>query len=268
MNIPVVHIEGGEISGSIDESIRHAITKLANLHFPASKSAADRIIKMGEREDTVFAVGSTSLDILNDTDLLTLEYAEDYQNLHGVGKRQGIRANEFLIVIQHPVTTEYEQNYRNVRETVKAVHEMALPTLWIWPNMDAGSDGVSKAIRDYREKLDPAHVYFFKSLPIEIYGIFLKQAACIVGNSSSGIREAAFLGTPCVNIGTRQDGRDRGRNARDVGYCKNEIVQATKQQITAGRCMPDYLYGDGNAAGKIVDILEGHKFTKQKQNSY
>ena len=268
MNIPVVHIEGGEISGSIDESIRHAITKLAHLHFPASKSAADRIIKMGERKDTVFAVGSTSLDILNDANLRTLKYAEDYQLLHGVGKRQGIRSNEFLIVIQHPVTTEYEQNYQNVRETVEAVDEMALPTLWIWPNMDAGSDGVSKAIRDYREKLDPAHVYFFKSLPIEIYGMYLKHAACIVGNSSSGIREAAFLGTPCVNIGTRQDGRDRGHNTRDVGYCKNEIVQAIKLQITAGRCPPDYLYGDGNAAAKIVEILEGYKFTKQKQNSY
>ena len=268
MNIPVIHIEGGELSGSIDEPIRHAVTKLAHLHFPASKEAAERIIRMGENPESVFPVGSTSLDILNDVNLKTIEYGQAYQDEHGVGRSQEIRSNKYLIVVQHPVTTEYDKNYSNMTETVLAIDQLRIPTLWIWPNMDAGSDGVSKRLRDFRERSRPRHVRFLKSVPIEIFGAYMKHAACIVGNSSSGIREASYLGTPCVNIGSRQTGRARGANTIDVQYSSEAIVQAVLKQLEHGKYESDTLYGDGKAGEKIVDILEAHKFTKQKQNSY
>ncbi|WJW76701.1 UDP-N-acetylglucosamine 2-epimerase [Thiohalobacter sp. IOR34] len=268
MNIPVAHIEGGEKSGSIDESIRHAITKMAHMHFPASKEAAERISRMGELETAIHEVGATSFDVLANMDTDNLEPVKDFQLSHGVGRTVPIEKGKYLIVIQHPVTTEYEKNLVHVNETIKAIHELKMPTFWIWPNMDAGSDGISKGIRMYREAHDSEHVHFFKSLPIELFAPLLKNAACIVGNSSCGIREAAFLGTPAVNIGTRQQGRDRGRNVIDVDYNHVVIIEAVKKQIDHGPYEPDHLYGDGNAAEKIVNILSNCEFTQQKQNTF
>ena len=268
MNIPVAHVEGGEISGSIDESIRHSITKMAHLHFPSNLEAANRIARMGEDPDTIFDVGSTSFDVLANLDLDDLQPVRRYQLSHGVGNNVLIEQGAYLVVIQHPVTTEYSQNFKNINETVKAIHELKLPTFWIWPNMDAGSDGISKAIRIYREKNDSSHVHFFKSLPIELFGPLLKNAACIVGNSSSGIREAAFLGTPTVNIGSRQQGRDRGQNVLDVVYDYKEILIAIRHQINQGRYPSNPLYGDGNSAGKIIDVLETFVFRQQKQITF
>jgi len=267
MNIPVAHIEGGEISGSIDESIRHAITKLSHMHFPASLEAAERIIRMGEPEDTVFAVGSSSLDVLRSisTDLSVIG---DYQETHGVGSKVPLKPREFLLVIQHPVTTEYPENYHNAQETISAVNQLALPTVWIWPNMDAGSDGISKAIREFREKNEARNIQFFKSAPIELFGPLLANAGCIVGNSSSGIREAAYLGTPCVNIGTRQQGRQRGLNVVDVPYDRKRIFDAVTSQLKNRSIVPDNLYGDGFTAEKILRILRDHEFTTQKMNTY
>ena len=146
MNIPVAHVEGGEISGSIDESIRHAITKLAHVHFPASPGAAERIIRMGEPADSVFCVGSSSLDVLRETPT-ELELVRQYQDSHGVGTRVSLEPRGFLLVIQHPVTSEYSDNYRNAQQTINAIDDLKWPTIWIWPNMDAGSgDGVAKSV--------------------------------------------------------------------------------------------------------------------------
>lgn len=268
MNIPVAHIEGGEVSGSIDESIRHAITKMAHLHFPASQEAAQRIERMGERPETIFTVGSTSFDVLKQLDLTNLDGVRALQRTAGVGREVDIQAGAYLVVIQHPVTTEYESNLAHVTETLEAVDGLQTSTIWVWPNMDAGSDGLSKGIRQFREHRRPEHIHFFKSLPIELYGPLLRNTACLIGNSSSGIREAAFLGTPTVNIGSRQDGRQRANNVVDVPYEREAIVRAVEQQCRNGRYESSNIYGDGDAAAKIIPILASFEFSIQKRPAY
>jgi len=268
MNIPVAHIEGGEISGSIDESIRHAITKMAHLHFPATEEAKERIVRMGEPESSVFCVGSTSLDILKELNSNDLEPVRTFQKRYGVGEVIDLVPGKYLIVIQHPVTTEYETSLDDVTQTIIAIQNLSLPTVWIWPNMDAGSDGVSRAIRRFREEQRPQYVHFHKSLPIETFGPLLNNAGCILGNSSSGIREAEFLGTPSVNVGSRQSGRTRGYNVIDVNNDCLKIQQAVSKQLSHGRYNSELIYGDGNAAARIMSVLENHEIPQQKQNSY
>jgi UDP-hydrolysing UDP-N-acetyl-D-glucosamine 2-epimerase len=267
MNIPVAHVEGGEVSGSIDESIRHAITKLAHIHFPATRKAAERIRMLGEDEHTIFPVGSTSLDVIEDLDLNDLSPVIALQGKAGVGSILDL-GKPYLLVLQHPVTTEYEENLSHVSETVKAINSLRMNTVWIWPNMDAGSDGISKGIRVFREDKKPEYVHFFKSLPIEHYAPLLRNAACIVGNSSSGIREAAFLGVPSVNLGSRQKGRERGENAMDVDYDCREIEEAIRRQVQHGPYPPNHLYGDGKAGLKIVKIIKEFEFRIQKTLAY
>ena len=268
MNIAVAHVEGGEVTGSIDESIRHAITKLSHLHFPASQEAATRIERMGEVPTSIHVVGASSMDILRRIDLNDLDTVREYQRDYGSGPAIDLVPKQYLTVIQHPVTTEYNENLLHVKETISALNELNMPTVWIMPNMDAGSDGINKAIRKYRESADSRQTHFFKSLPIECYGPLLKNAACILGNSSSGIREAAYLGTPSVNIGTRQNGRQRAQNVLDVGYVASEIVAAVRSQLGVGEYAPDNLYGDGYAAEKIVHVLKTATLQVQKMISY
>jgi UDP-hydrolysing UDP-N-acetyl-D-glucosamine 2-epimerase len=268
MNIPLAHIEGGEVSGSIDESIRHAITKLAHVHFAASCEAAKRIERMGEDPSAIFPVGSTSMDAIRQVDLKDLNPVRRYQKDFGMGAMIDLQPGEYLVLIQHPVTTEYDANLAHVRETIAALEEMRMPTVWVMPNMDAGSDGINKGIRVFRETLKPDYVHFFKSLPIELYAPLLANTACLLGNSSSGIRESAFLGTPSVNIGSRQHGRARGRNVLDVGYDRREIASTVRKQVGHGPYEPDHMYGDGFASNKIIEILRTHQFTIQKTIAY
>jgi UDP-hydrolysing UDP-N-acetyl-D-glucosamine 2-epimerase len=268
MNIAVAHVEGGEVTGSIDESIRHAITKLAHLHFPASEEAAKRIERMGEDPAAIHVVGSSSMDVLRCLDLNDLQPVREYQKQYGLGPMIDLESKNYLVVIQHPVTTEYEESLLHITETIAALEELDMPTVWIMPNMDAGSDGINKAIRKYRERERSARTHFFKSLPIEYYGPLLKNALCILGNSSSGIREAAFLGTPSVNIGTRQHGRQRGQNVIDVEYEKEQIVAAARKQIARREYEPDGLYGDGYAAEKIIHALKTAPLSVQKMITY
>jgi UDP-hydrolysing UDP-N-acetyl-D-glucosamine 2-epimerase len=268
MNIPVAHIEGGEVSGSIDESIRHAITKMAHIHFPASEDAAERICKMGEDPNKVYIVGATSIDVISRLDLSNLEPILEHQRNFGMGNQLALKPNNYLIVIQHPVTTEYEQNLGYINETLTVINELKIETVWIMPNMDAGSDAINKGIRWFRENNHPEHIHFFKSLPIELFGPLLKNASCIVGNSSSGIRESTYLGTPSVNIGTRQQGRKRGKNTIDVSNNQKEIITAIRKQLANGKYEMQYIYGDGNAAGKIVEVLANSKFSIQKRMTY
>ena len=163
---------------------------------------------------------------------------------------------------------EYEQNYLNVQKIADAVSELEIPTVWLWPNMDAGSDGVSKAIRELRENRQPEHIHFFKSLPIELFAPLMKNAGCIVGNSSTGIREASFLGLPSVNIGSRQNGRERGVNVIDVPYHKDAIVRAVSAQLAHGHYSPATIYGDGAAGVAIARTLLDAEIAQQKTITY
>lgn len=266
-NIPLAHIEGGEVSGSVDESIRHAITKMSHLHFPSTELAAERVRKLGEPPENIFTVGTPSLDVISRLDLDDIAGVEADLRDKGVGADIDL-SNDYLLVIQHPVTTEYEHNRRYIDETIEAVDDLGIHTVWLWPNMDAGSDAVSKGIRVYREQNEQDFIRFFTSLPLEQYAVVLNNASCIVGNSSSGIRESAYLGVPSVNIGSRQEGRQRAENVVDVPHESAAIQSAIVDQMAHGPYESRDTYGDGNAGERIADVLAEFEFDIQKQITY
>jgi UDP-hydrolysing UDP-N-acetyl-D-glucosamine 2-epimerase len=267
MNIPVVHVQGGEVTGSIDEKVRHAVTKLSDFHFVASESAGRRVIRMGEEPSRVFVTGCPSIDlaaeILKDP---TLNF-NPFEKYGGVGERVDI-SNGYLVVMQHPVTTECELGRAQVMETLYAVRDIGLPTMWFWPNVDAGSDGTSNGIRAFREKEHPTNIRFFKNMAPTDFLRLLYNSRCLVGNSSVGIRECAYLGVPVVNIGTRQSGRDRGRNVLDVDYNREEINQAIKRHVNNGRYASDPIYGTGNAGQRIAESVASIPLVVEKRLTY
>jgi UDP-hydrolysing UDP-N-acetyl-D-glucosamine 2-epimerase len=265
-NIPIAHVEGGEVSGSIDESVRHAITKLAGLHFPSTVDAAERIRRMGEHQDSIFCVGASSLDIINFLDLQDLSFFDSLQRA-SPGEIIDI-TKPYVIIIQHPVTTEYEDTNRSIEETQTALHSLDINKIWIWPNMDGGADMVSAAMRRYRENYGDKNTHYFKGLPIEVFAPLLANAACIVGNSSSGIRESSFLGTPSVNIGNRQHNRVRRPNTIDVSNNSDAISHAIRTQIAHGKYPRDMYYGDGNSGKAMYSILKKYSFPRQKVMKY
>lgn len=255
LNIPIAHIEGGETSGSVDEKIRHAITKLSNYHFVCSDQAKKYVIKMGENKKNVHNVGSTSFDEILKVDLKDLSKVRKIQSSLGFGSFLKLERKKYLILIQHPITTEYNKNYLYMNETIKAIKKINMEIVWIMPNMDAGADGINKAIRDFRERKNLKNIHFFKSLPIEYYGPLLNNSACIFGNSSSGIREASFLGIPCVNIGNRQKNRERCGNVLDCPPKVNEIYRAILKQLKNKKIKRSFNFGNGHASEKIYKIL-------------
>ena len=170
-----------------------------------------------------------------------------------------------LMVLQHPVTTEYEQAGVQIAETLHAVQELALPAIFLMPNVDAGGGEIEREISAFREKTDPRTVRFYRNFSPENYVRLLAGASCIVGNSSSALREGAFLGTPAVNIGNRQGGREQGPNVVNAAYDRREIVDAVRRQLANGRYPGETIYGDGYASRKIADILATVEFRLQKR---
>lgn len=254
MNIPLAHIQGGEVTGSIDDRVRHAVTKLADLHLVASKGAAKRVISMDEHPDSVFVTGCPSVDIAK-TSMQTPDLPDDFfHRFGGVGSSFDVK-KDYLVVMQHPVTTEYEDAYMQAEETLKAVAELDMPALWFWPNVDAGSDATSKAIRVYRENDKLPKVHFFRNVPPEDFIRVLVNSDGIIGNSSVAIRECSYLGVPAVNIGSRQTARERGPNVIDVAHDASAIVKAVRTHLNHGKYPNDPLYGDGTAGVQIADIL-------------
>ncbi len=270
MNVPLVHTMGGEVTGTIDESIRHAITKLAHIHFAANEDAKKRIIKMGEVPETVFNVGCPRNDLVLET-VAKEDSDEVLQELFSVNRGVGPDLDltgDFLLVSQHPVTTEYGNNLSNMRTTLAALGRFRMPTVLLWPNSDAGADEVSRAIRSFREVNRPDWLHVFKDLPAETYIHLLNRTACLIGNSSSGLREGALLGTPVVNIGSRQSSRLVGKNVMSVRNDEAEIESAIKEQLRRGRYEMDTIYGDGSAGSKIADTLAQFIPVIQKKINY
>jgi UDP-hydrolysing UDP-N-acetyl-D-glucosamine 2-epimerase len=267
MNIPVAHVQGGEVTGSIDEKVRHAVTKLADVHFVSTEKAADRVIRMGEEPSTVFVTGCPSIDlaaeILTDP---TLNF-DPLAKYGGVGETLDL-SRGYFVVMQHPVTTEYELAREHVTETLYAVRDGGHPTLWFWPNVDAGSDGTSSGIRAFRELERPTNIHFFKNMMPADFLRLLFNSRCLVGNSSVGIRECSYLGVPVVNIGSRQSGRDRGVNVLDVGYSRCEIKEAIGHHLGNGRYPRDPLYGSGDAGRRIADLLAMVPLRIEKRLAY
>lgn len=273
MNIPVAHVQGGEVTGSIDEKVRHAVTKLADLHFVSSAKAAERVIRMGEEPAKVFVTGCPSIDLAVEVMERPEMDFDPFAKYGGVGAPVDLSGG-YLVVLQHPVTTEYEEAREQALETLHAISEIAevgLPALWFWPNVDAGSDGTSNAIRSFRELHSPKNIHFFKNMEPTDFLRLLVGSRCLVGNSSVGIRECAFLGVPTVNIGSRQSGRDRGRNVIDVEHDREEIVAAIRRHLSlweTGRCESDPIYGNGRAGERIAELLAGQPLAIEKRLTY
>ena len=267
MNIPLAHVQGGEVTGSIDEKVRHAVTKLSNLHFVSTQASAERVVKMGEEPATVFVTGCPSIDLAAEVLANPGLNFDPFAKYGGVGAPLRLE-DGYLVVLQHPVTTEYEEARKDALETLHAVSLLGLPTFWFWPNVDAGSDGTSNAIRAFREIEHPTNIHFFKSMEPADFLRLLYSSKCLVGNSSVGIRECSYLGVPVVNVGSRQAGRERGKNVRDVGYDRQEILAAIHESSSNGRYSPDHLYGSGRAGQAIADLLASRPLTIQKRLAY
>ena len=267
MNIPVVHVQGGEVTGSIDEKVRHAVTKLSNLHLVATELSAERVRRLGEEPSTVVVTGCPSIDIAAEVAARPGLDFDPFDKYGGVGPRTDL-SDGYLVVMQHPVTTEYELARQQVEETLYAVRDAGLPVLWFWPNADAGSDGTSKGIRVFRERERPDGFHVFRNMFPEDFLRLLTGATAIVGNSSVAIRECSYLGVPAVNIGTRQQGRERGANVVDVAHDREEISAAISDHRRRGKPPADHLYGDGKAGQRIADALATAPLGVEKRLTY
>ena len=267
-NIPLAHVQGGEVTGSIDEKVRHAVTKLSDLHFVTNEDSYKRVIKMGEEERKVHITGCPSIDLANSVSKNNIDDFNPFELFQkGVGQTFNLN-KDYVVVMQHSVTTELNESFDQINETLMAIHELKIPTFWFWPNVDAGSDKISKGIRIFRENNEIPFIHFFKNMSPENFLKLLINSKCLIGNSSTGIRECSFLGIPVVNIGDRQKRRLRGENVIDVDYNSLEIAHSIKHQIKNGKYLKNTIYGDGNAGKSIAELLATLEFTIEKQITY
>jgi UDP-hydrolysing UDP-N-acetyl-D-glucosamine 2-epimerase len=254
MNIPLAHLQGGEVTGNIDEKVRHSITKLSDYHLTCSEESKSRVIKLGENVKYVFNTGCPSIDIAKEVltnSKIDFNLEEKYP---GVGKKIDFN-KKYIVVLQHPVTTEVNDSFNQMLITLEALLNIDIQTILLWPNIDAGSNGTSKAIRTFREKNTNNKIYFSTGIePLDFLKIIF-NSSCLVGNSSAGIRESAFLGLPVVNVGSRQKNRERGENVIDVDHDSTEIENAIRKSINLKKYKNDFRFGDGNSGIKIAKIL-------------
>lgn len=215
MNIPVAHIQGGEVSGTIDESLRHAMSKFSHYHLVSNLDAKNRLIKMGEVKKNIFIVGCPSIEALYNQKKLSANYFK---------KKIGIDINKkYIIAIQHSVTTEAKEASKQITETIKAIDDFKMPTLFVCPNNDAGSTFIIKKIKHNKK------IYYTPTLTLQEYKNLLEKCFALVGNSSSGIHEASSFLKPVINIGSRQNGRLRSKNIIDVSYSNTQILKYLKK---------------------------------------
>ncbi|MDX2041250.1 MAG: UDP-N-acetylglucosamine 2-epimerase [Acidobacteriota bacterium] len=263
MNICIAHIQGGEVSGSIDESARHAISKFAHFHFPSTHRSAEYLIRMGERPDTILAVGCPSSDIARTFDR-TL--SSEIINTGGGGVPIDV-TNPFLLVLFHPTTTEYGGERAQMESVLETLRRLAMQTVLLWPNIDAGSDHISKAIRSFRVNHQPTWLRNLTNLSPENYLKVLANAACAIGNSSSFVRDAGYFGTPIVLVGNRQEGRETDAHVTRVEPTAETIFAAAERQLKHGRYAPSTLYGDGFVAERIASgLVELQPYIQKRLN--
>jgi len=266
-NITLAHIQGGEVTGSIDEKVRHANTKLADIHLVSSDDARKRVLRLGESADMIFNTGCPSIDIakeVNNNPKLSYDPISKYG---GVGDNID-HSRGYIVVLQHPVTNEIQSTNYQILQTLQAINEIGIPAFMFWPNVDAGSDDISKEIRRFRENKFANNIHFFKNMSPNDFLLLIKNSLCLVGNSSVGIREASFLGVPVVNIGSRQNKRLRGKNVLDCNYDKKEIGRSISNRIKNGHFNQEFIYGEGNAGQKIAEVLATCKLRFHKTITY
>jgi UDP-hydrolysing UDP-N-acetyl-D-glucosamine 2-epimerase len=273
LNITIAHIEGGDVTGSIDESVRHAITKLAHLHFVTNEDAHRRVLAMGEDPRYVFNTGSLDVELAaHITATLTNEqssvlFSDEPGGINALGVGHNVDIEQpFLMVVQHPVTTDAD-NRQHLETTLRVVSSFDLPTIWFWPNPDAGTGEMADSLRHMRERHPEltAHMRFITNVPANDFVALLAHAACLVGNSSAGIKECSFLGTPVVNIGARQQGRLTAEHVMHVGHDAEEIAAAIASQLAHGRYDPSNIYFKDNASETITNLLATTPLYTQKR---
>ena len=264
LGIPIAHIHGGEVTETVDEASRHAITKLANIHFPSTKKSAERIIKMGENKEHVFITGAPSLDTIFNTSLLSKEE---------IFRKYSLDPKEpLIIVLQHPVSFEVDKAAKHMEETMEAIKSTGNQTLVIYPNADAGGRDMIELLEKYTEC---PFIHIFRNIQSIDFLSLMKYASVMGGNSSCGIIEAPSFKLPVVNIGTRQKGRERANNVIDVDYDKKQIIEAIGKAMSAEfiSFLKDCKnpYGDGKTSPRIAKILAEIKINKgllQKKMAY
>lgn len=254
LQIPIAHIHGGDVSSTVDDAARHAITKFANIHFPATELSASRIRQMGENQDNIFVVGAPGLDsIIKSKNNIDEGYLKDKYNIE----------KDFVLVLQHPVSLEVDDSAFQISQTLDAITQTDYQTILVYPNADAGGRAMISKINEY-------DVDAYKNIPHEDFIGLLGMASILIGNSSSGIIESSSFKLPVINIGTRQLGREKASNVIDVDYNQKEILKAIdyinsdEYQNQLNNCINPY--GDGNASERICDILKNIEITKDLLN--
>jgi UDP-hydrolysing UDP-N-acetyl-D-glucosamine 2-epimerase len=254
LNIPVLHTQGGELTGSIDDKVRHATTKMADYHFVSTERSKQIVERLGEEPQRVFDVGCPSIDLAKDISENGDETYDPQEEYDGTGSDIDV-TDDYLVIQYHPVPTDYQSQYDKTWEVIEAVDDLDIPAFWFWPNMDAGTDQVSKAIREYRNRRQPDDVKFYINLRPRDYLTVVSNSACLVGNSSVGIRECSYLGQPSLNIGERQMSRERAENVIDVPCHADDIREGIETQLASGGYQRSTLYGDGTAGEQIAELI-------------
>lgn len=267
MNIPLAHIQGGEVTGNIDEKVRHSITKLSDYHFVSSDNAYERVKKLGENPKFIFNTGCPSIDLAEHIkEIKPLDYSP-FEKYKGVGNTFSFKKG-YWVVMQHPLTTEIAKTRNDFEYIFSAVKKTNDPVFWFWPNIDSGSDIIANAIRSKREQENLENFFFLKNIKSKDFLKLLNNSIGIIGNSSVGIRECSFLGVPAINIGLRQNKRDRGPNVYDVEANENQILEAINVIKKSKRPIPSKIYGEGDSGLKISNILVDLPLTYNKTITY
>ena len=251
-NIPLAHIQGGEVTGNIDEKVRHSISKLADLHFVSNSKCKKNVIQMGEDINSVFDVGCPSMDVCRIAKNKLIPTKEISSKILGSFNHK----QDFIIVMFHPETESLQEIQSQIDYLLKEVKKLNIQTLWFWPNSDPGFEIISAEIRKARENDDISKISFVKSLQPEIFLSLLNKSLAIIGNSSAGIRESNFFGTPSVNIGIRQLGREAGNNVLQWKFNSKISLSSAIKKVLHKRFAPGKLYGDGFAGERIAKLIQ------------
>ncbi|MBC8500900.1 MAG: UDP-N-acetylglucosamine 2-epimerase (hydrolyzing) [Nanoarchaeota archaeon] len=265
MNIPIAHIHGGDSArAGLDESVRHSITKFAHIHFPVTKKSAERIRKLGEEPKNIFVVGAPGLDTILNVKLLS---RKEVEKKFEIDTEKG-----YILLVQHSVSTQPDDAQRQIEETLNAIKQVGMQTIAIYPNSDAGGRKIIKKLKEFDKK---RIIKAYASLPHKDYLSLMKYAKVMVGNSSSGIMESASFKLPVVNIGIRQDDRERANNVMDVDHKTKEVLKAIKKALSKNFQRKMKLcrspYGNGMAGKKIAKRLAKIRLNKkllQKKITY
>lgn len=255
-NILVAHVEGGEISGTIDELIRHSVSKLSHIHLVSNEEAKKRLIQMGEYEESVFNIGSPDLDLMNSKDLPTLDFVKNYYD---------IDFKDYAIVAFHPVTTEVKDLKKQIKLLVDEIINSGLNYIVIFPNNDLGSNII---LDEYERFENIKNIKIFPSIRFEYFLVLLKNTKFIIGNSSVGVREAPYYKIPTINIGNRQKNRVKSNTIKSVDFHKEQISQSINEALKIGKVEKDVDFGDGNSDKKFFELLKSEevwKISNQKQ---